>query len=83
MTKQSKPFISYNEYHAKNDKAPKYKASEFVIDGVPGCFEVVVFEKMGSNGTPYLILKLEDAVSAELAAHEARMERLRNKSESI
>lgn len=80
-TTSPKPFVSYNSGYDRNDKAPKFKQSGFQIEGVKGTFEVAVWERTGKDGQPYLILKIEDAVAAELRAHEARMEALRNKSE--
>jgi len=83
MSKTIKPFVSYNQGHDRNDKAPKWKQSGFEIEGVKGTFEIAVWEKQGKDGKPYLILKVEDAVAAELRAHEYRMEVLRNKSEEV
>jgi len=73
----SKPFVSYNRGYDRNDKAPKWKQQEFQIDGVPGKFEVAVWERIGKDGNPYLILKIEDAVAAEIRNHQAKMDRLR------
>ena len=77
-----KPFVSFNRGFDRNDKAPKYKQSGFKIEGVPGTFEVAVWERTGKDGSPYLILKVEDAVTAELRNHEARMAALHNRSET-
>ena len=80
-TTSPKPFVSFNRGYERNDKAPKYKQSGFQIEGLDGKFEVAVWERKGKDGTPYLILKIEDAVSAEIRNHEYRMEILRNRSE--
>lgn len=75
MTKaatESKPFVSYNKGHDFNDKAPKYKQSNFVIDGK--LYEIAIWEKEGKNGQKYLILKAEDQLAATMAAHERKLE---------
>lgn len=76
-----KPFVSFNSGFNRNPKAPKFKQSGFEIEGVSGKFEVAVWERTGKDGQPYLILKIEDAVAAEIRSHEARMEALQAKSE--
>ena len=78
-TNDPKPFVSFNIGHNFNDKAPKYKQSDFVIDGK--LYEVVVWEKVGKNGQPYLILKFEDQVAADMARHERKLEASRRPEE--
>tara|TARA_R100001463_G_scaffold83624_1_gene138160 strand:+ start:591 stop:1046 length:456 start_codon:yes stop_codon:yes gene_type:complete len=44
--------------------------------------EVAVWIKKDRNGKPYVRVALKDAVEAELARHEWKMNRLRNRSEA-
>lgn len=78
-TQDPKPFVSFNNGHNFNDKRPKFKQSDFVIDGK--LYEVAVWEKTGENGQPYLVLKLEDQVAADMRRHQYKLESSRRPEE--
>lgn len=62
----------------RNEKAPTYKG-EIEIEGTR--YAASIWESTTKTGKKMLSIRVEEAVAAELARIEKRMEYLRNKSE--